>query len=158
VKYFNIILIITVLFLTNNLNANNKKLESKINNLKEKRLSRITLLNKINPFAGQKPKQKVISIVQKKIKPKKTTKKKQKKVFSSKLELISVFNHKVNINHKWYSIGDYIGNFKISEILQDMVVLRNSNSKKILTIHDNYDNEFSDINILVISKIDKSPK
>ncbi len=43
------------------------------------------------------------------------------------LKIYAVFNNKININNKWYKIGDEINGYKILKITDDYVILKKEN-------------------------------
>ena len=50
------------------------------------------------------------------------------------LKIYAIFQNRVNINGKWFKVGDNIYGYKIVKINKNFVLLKNGNSKKILKI------------------------
>ncbi len=64
-----------------------------------------------------------------------TTKKRYFVVKSNiELKLYAIFNNRVNINGKWYKIGDIIQGYKIIKITYDKVFLKKGNKIFVLEV------------------------
>ena len=51
-----------------------------------------------------------------------------------KLKIYAIFNNKVNMNGKWYKLGEEINGYKIVKILKNGVVLKKANKYFYLKI------------------------
>ncbi len=60
-------------------------------------------------------------------------------------KLIAIMNNSVNINGKWYKLGQKIGSYKLEDIMEDAVFLKNDQKEKMLIFDQNH----SKINITV---------
>ncbi|MDO7252415.1 hypothetical protein [Helicobacter cappadocius] len=61
---------------------------------------------------------------------------------TQKIFLEMIFNKKAKINGKWYKKGDYFLKYKISEIANDLVVIKSSNDVLRLYINPKKSNLF----------------
>ena len=69
-------------------------------------------------------------------------------VFKAKEEsfkLIAIMNNSANINGHWYKLGQKVGSFKLEDIMDDSVFLKNDHKEKILF----FDQNRSKINIIL---------
>jgi len=138
-------LFLVSLFVLNAQTITKMDLESKIERLKKQRATNLKF-NLINPFKKIEKKEtpKIVK-QQPKYKPKTIIKPKIRK---TDFELYSIFNDKAKINENWYSLGDFIGNYKLVKIEKESVVLQQQNIEKIL----NFDNSDLLSNITIVIK------
>jgi len=139
------------LFVLNGQNINNIDLESKIERLKIQRKANLKF-NLINPFRKIEKKE-TPKIIKPKIKSKPKRKVRKEiipKVEKNSFELFSIFNDKAKINENWYSLGDFIGNYKIVKIEKETVTLQKKNIEKTL----NFKNSDLLSNITIVIKND----
>ena len=54
------------------------------------------------------------------------------------LKIFAIFNNKVNINGKWYKVGDYIDNYKIVKITSTGVYLMKNLKIEYIKLINNY--------------------
>ena len=52
-------------------------------------------------------------------------------------KLIAIMNNSANINGKWYKLGQKIGSYRLEDIMDDSVFLKNDHKEKILFFDQN---------------------
>jgi len=59
------------------------------------------------------------------------------KMQEEKYKLIAIMNGSANINGQWYKIGEKIGSYRLEDIMEDAVFLKNDKKEKILIFDQN---------------------
>ncbi len=59
------------------------------------------------------------------------------KMHEEKFKLIAIMNGSANINGQWYKIGEKVGSYRLEDIMEDAVFLKNDKKEKILIFDQN---------------------
>ncbi len=59
------------------------------------------------------------------------------KKHEEKFKLIAIMNGSANINGQWYKIGEKVGSYRLEDIMEDAVFLKNDKKEKILIFDQN---------------------
>ena len=52
-------------------------------------------------------------------------------------KLIAIINNSANINGQWYKLGQMVGSYRLEDIMEDSVFLKNDHKEKILFFDQN---------------------